>query len=210
MNYAELSQMLQDYTQNYSSEFIAAIPDFVNLAEDRIYKAAQIPALRKVQAFTLTANDKYFSVPSDFLSAYSVAVIAAGSYSYLLEKEAGYLNEAFPVVGYRGVPRVYAVIDEDRLAFAPTPGSAYSIEMYYFYEPESIVTTNTSWLGENAESVLFYGALIEAYTYMKGDADLIALYTTRYNEVLARLKNLGEGLNKKDNFRIDAPRLQVT
>jgi hypothetical protein len=210
MNYATLSQMLQDYTQNYSSEFVAAIPEIVKLAEDRIYQSVQIPALKKVETFNLTANNKNFSVPNDFLSPYSMAVITDGAYNYMLEKEAGYLNEAFPVVSYRGVPRFYSIIDEDTIAVAPTPGSAYSIELYYFYEPESIVTAGTSWLGDNAESVLFYGALVEAYTYMKGDNDLIALYTARYAEVLQRLKNLGEGLGKRDNFRVDAPRIQVT
>jgi len=210
MNYATLSQMLQDYTQNYSSEFVAAIPDIVKLAEDRIYQSVQIPALKKVQSFNLTANSKNFSVPNDFLSAYSMAVITDGSYNYMLEKEAGYLNEAFPIVSYRGIPRFYSIIDEDTIAVAPTPGSAYSIELYYFYEPESIVTAGTSWLGDNAESVLFYGSLVEAYTYMKGDNDLIALYTARYAEVLQRLKNLGEGLDKRDNFRVDAPRIPVT
>ena len=210
MNYATLSQMLQDYTQNYSSEFVAAIPGIIQLAEDRIYQSVQIPALKKLEPLTLTPNSKNLPVPNDFLSAYSIAVITNGSYNYMLEKDVGYLNEAFPVVSYRGVPRFYSIIDENTIAVAPTPGSAYNIELYYFYEPESIVTAGTSWLGDNAESVLFYGALVEAYTYMKGDADLIALYTTRYNEVLARLKNLGEGLNKKDNFRVDAPRIQVT
>jgi hypothetical protein len=202
--------MLQDYTQNYSSEFVAAIPDIVKLAEDRIYQSVQIPALKKREPFTLTANDKNFSVPNDFLSVYYMAVITDGSYNFMLEKEAGYLNEAFPVVSYRGVPRFYSIIDEDTIAVAPTPGSAYSIELYYFYEPESIVTAGTSWLGDNAESVLFYGSLVEAYTYMKGDNDLIALYTARYAEVLQRLKNLGEGLDKRDNFRVDAPRIPVT
>ncbi len=210
MNYATLSQMLQDYTQNYSSEFVAAIPDIVKLAEDRIYQSVQIPALKKVQTFNLTANNKNFSVPNDFLSTYYLAVITDGSYNFMLEKEAGYLNEAFPVVSYRGIPRFYSIIDEDTIAVAPTPGSAYSIELYYFYEPESIVTAGTSWLGDNAESVLFYGSLVEAYTYMKGDNDLIALYTARYAEVLQRLKNLGEGLDKRDNFRVDAPRIPVT
>jgi hypothetical protein len=121
--------------------------------------------------------------------------VSSRSKQHILDEKTGLLTKSvYPIPSYSGAIKSIMA----------------SIEMYYFYEPESIVTTNTSWLGENAESVLFYGALIEAYTYMKGDADLIALYTTRYNEVLARLKNLGEGLNKKDNFRIDAPRLQVT
>jgi len=208
MNYTELSALLQDYTQNYSTEFVAAIPSIVNLAEDRIYQSVQIPALKKNSTSSFTPDSKYLATPDDFLAVYSVAVMGDDSYyNYMLEKEVGYINEVFPNPATRGLPRYYALFNDNTFVVSPTPGTGYAVELHYFYEPESIVTTGTSWLGNNTESVLFYGCLVEAYTYMKGDADLVALYRTRYDEALARLKVLGEGQDKRDQFRIDAPRI---
>ncbi len=208
MNYAKLVDLLQDYTQNYSAEFVAAIPDIVRLAEDRIYQSVQIPALKRNATSNFTLGNKYLAAPSDFLAAYSIAVKSAtGVYSYMLEKEVGYINEVFPNPAVTGVPRVYALFDESTFVVAPTPSAAFDVEIHYFYEPDSIVDTGTSWLGDNTESVLFYGALCEAYTYMKGEADLLGLYRQRYDEALARLKVLGEGMDKRDNFRLDLPRI---
>ena len=208
MNYATLSQLLQDYTQNYSSEFVAAIPEIVKLAEDRIYQSVQIPSLKKNATSTFISGNKYLAQPDDFLAPYSMAVkSASGVYSYLLEKEVGFINEAYPNPSATGVPRYYAIFTDDTFVVAPTPNANLEVELHYFYEPESIVTAGTSWLGDNVESVLFYGALVEAYTYMKGEADLIALYRGRYDESIARLKMLGEGMGKRDNFRLDMPRI---
>ena len=208
MNYATLSQLLQDYTQNYSSEFVAAIPEIVKLAEDRIYQSVQIPSLKKNSTSAFVSGNKYLAQPDDFLAPYSMAVkSASGVYSYLLEKEVGFINEAYPDPSITGVPRYYAIFTDDTFVVAPTPNANLQVELHYFYEPESIVTAGTSWLGDNVESVLFYGALVEAYTYMKGEADLIALYRGRYDESIARLKMLGEGMGKRDNFRLDMPRI---
>ena len=208
MNYATLSQLLQDYTQNYSSEFVAAIPEIVKLAEDRIYQSVQIPSLKKNSTSAFVSGNKYLAQPDDFLAPYSMAVkSASGVYSYLLEKEVGFINEAYPDPSITGVPRYYAIFTDDTFVVAPTPNANLEVELHYFYEPESIVTAGTSWLGDNVESVLFYGALVEAYTYMKGEADLIALYRGRYDESIARLKMLGEGMGKRDNFRLDMPRI---
>lgn len=208
MNYATLSQLLQDYTQNYSSEFIAAIPEIVKLAEDRIYQSVQIPSLKKNSTSAFISGNKYLAQPDDFLAAYQIAVkSASGVYSYMLEKEIGFINEAYPDPSITGVPRYYAIFTDDTFVVAPTPNANLEVELHYFYEPESIVTAGTSWLGDNVESVLFYGALVEAYTYMKGEGDLIALYKGRYDESIARLKMLGEGMNKRDNFRLDMPRI---
>lgn len=208
MNYATLSQLLQDYTQNYSSEFVAAIPEIVKLAEDRIYQSVQIPSLKKNSTSAFISGNKYLAQPDDFLACYTMAVkSASGVYSYLLEKEVGFINEAYPDPSITGVPRYYAIFTDDTFVVAPTPNANLEVELHYFYEPESIVTAGTSWLGDNVESVLFYGSLVEAYTYMKGEADLIALYKGRYDESIARLKMLGEGMGKRDNFRLDMPRI---
>lgn len=208
MNYAKLVDLLQDYTQNYSAEFVAAIPDIVRLAEDRIYQSVQIPALKRNATSNFIMGNKYLAAPGDFLATYSIAVKSAtGVYSYMLEKEVGYINEVFPNPAVTGVPRVYALFDESTFVVAPTPSSTFEVEIHYFYEPDSIVDTGTSWLGDNTESVLFYGALCEAYAYMKGEADLIGLYRQRYDEALARLKVLGEGMDKRDSFRLDLPRV---
>ena len=211
MNYATLVTLLQDYTQNSSSEFIAAIPEIVKLAEDRIYQSVQIPALKRNATSNFVLGNKYLAAPTDFLAAYSMAAKSAtGVYSYLLEKEVGYINEAFPDPSYTGVPRYYALFNDATFVVSPTPDDFYEVELHYFYEPPSIVEAGNSWLGDNTESVLFYGCLSEAYTYMKGDADLTALYRARYDEALGRLKVLGEGQDKRDNFRLDLPRIMPT
>lgn len=208
MNYTTLSALIQDYTQNSSAEFIAAIPDIVKLAEDRIYQSVQIPALKRNATSNFVQGNKYLAAPTDFLAAYSMAVKSnTGVYSYLLEKEVGYINEVFPNPSATGVPRYYALFNDSTFVVAPTPNAFLEVELHYFYEPPSIVDAGTSWLGDNTESVLFYGALCEAYAYMKGDDDLTKLYRQRYDEALARLKSLGEGMDKRDNFRIDLPRI---
>lgn len=211
MNYTTLVALLQDYTQNSSTEFVAAIPEIVKLAEDRIYQSVQIPALKRNATSNFVLNNKYLASPTDFLAAYSMAVKSAtGVYSYLLEKEVGYINEAFPDPSATGVPRFYALFNDATFVVSPTPDDFYEVELHYFYEPPSIVDAGNSWLGDNTESVLFYGCLVEAYTYMKGDADLQALYRQRYDEALGRLKVLGEGQDKRDNFRLDLPRIVPT
>jgi len=211
MNYATLVALLQDYTQNSSTEFVAAIPDIVKLAEDRIYQSVQIPALKRNATSNFIFGNKYLASPSDFLAVYSIAVKSdTGVYSYMLEKEVGYINEAFPDPSATGVPRFYALFNADTFVVSPTPNDYYEVELHYFYEPPSIVDAGNSWLGDNTESVLFYGCLVEAYTYMKGDADLQALYRQRYDEALGRLKVLGEGQDKRDNFRLDLPRILPT
>jgi hypothetical protein len=211
MNYTTLVALLQDYTQNSSTEFVAAIPQIVRLAEDRIYQSVQIPALKRNATSNFVQGNKYLAAPTDFLASYSMAVkSASGVYSFMLEKEVGYINEAFPNPASTGVPRYYALFNDATFIVAPTPNAFLEVELHYFYEPPSIVDAGTSWLGDNTESVLFYGALCEAYTYMKGDADLQTLYRQRYDEALGRLKVLGEGMDKRDNFRLDLPRIMPT
>lgn len=206
LSYTQLSTLLQDYTQNFGSEFIAAIPSIVQQAEDRIYKAVQIPALKKNQQANLSTSVRFLSLPTDFLATYSVAITVGGNQTYLLEREVSWIGEAVQGVS-NSAPRYYALFDQDTFLLGPAPDQAYPVELHYFYEPASIVTAGTSWLGDNAESVLLYGCLVEAYTYMKGEADLTGLYKARYDEALGALKLLGEGYNKRDNLKQDLPRV---
>jgi hypothetical protein len=180
MNYSELVQAIQDYTQNEETSFVSNIPTFVQQAEERINRSIMLPELRKnVTASTLIGN-KYIARPSDFLSVFSFAVIdAAGDTTYLLGKDVSFIREAYPSSGTQAIPKYYAQFDGDasgtegNFILGPTPDANYDVELHYYYDPESIVTSGTSWYGENAESALLYGSLIEAYTYMKGEADLI-------------------------------------
>jgi hypothetical protein len=210
MTYAELTALLQDYTQNTGTEFVAAIPNIVQLAEDRIYLTINLPVLNKSTVLTLSNGVRTVTLPSDFLSANSVAVVSGGIPTYLLERDPAFIAEAFPNSATTGAPRYYALFNNNTFQFGPTPGSGYTLDLYYVYSPPSIVTAGTSWLGDNAESILFYGALTEAYVYMKGDPQLMSVYASRYNEGLGRLKDLGEAADKRDQFKIDAPRSAPT
>jgi hypothetical protein len=207
MNYAALVQAIQDYTQNEETSFVSNIPTFVQQAEERINRSIMLPELRKnVTASTLIGN-KYIARPSDFLSVFSFAVIdAAGDTTYLLGKDVSFIREAYPSSGTQAIPKYYAQFDGDasgtegNFILGPTPDDNYDVELHYYYDPESIVTSGTSWYGENAESALLYGSLIEAYTYMKGEADLIALYTGRYKEAMGQLTGV-DIRSDRDEYR---------
>lgn len=208
MNYTELSQAIQDYTENTETTFVNNIPTFVRQTEERIYRAVMIPELRKNVLGTLTSGDKYLARPTDFLTVFSLAVIDGdGNYQYLLDKDVNFMREAYPSPSTSGVPKYYAQFDGESVSTAygnfivgPTPDASYQVELHYFYDPPSIVDTNTSWLGDNAEATLLYGSLIEAYTFMKGDPDLMAKYAERYQ---AALMNLGmiDVRGKRDDYR---------
>ena len=207
MNYSELVQAIQDYTQNEETSFVSNIPTFVQQAEERINRSIMLPELRKnVTASTLIGN-KYIARPSDFLSVFSFAVIdAAGDTTYLLGKDVSFIREAYPSSGTQAIPKYYAQFDGDasgtegNFILGPTPDANYDVELHYYYDPESIVTSGTSWYGTNAESALLYGSLIEAYTYMKGEADLIALYTGRYKEAMGQLTGV-DIRSDRDEYR---------
>lgn len=217
MNYSELSTAIQDYTENYETSFVDSIPLFVEQAEQRIYNFVQFPSLRKNVTGTATVGNKYLNCPSDFLSSYSIAVIdGSGNYEYLLNKDTNFIRQAYPNPGDAGLPKYYAIFgpqsgDPRELTFilGPTPDANYQVEMHYFYYPESIVTAGTSWLGDNFDTVLLYGSLVEAYTFMKGEADLLTLYNTKYNEALQLAKRLGDGLERQDAYRSGQVRIPV-
>ena len=207
MNYAALVQAIQDYTQNSETSFVANIPLFVQQAEERINRSIMLPELRKNVTANMTAGNKYVARPSDFLAVFSFAVIdAAGDTTYLLDKDVSFIREAYPSTSTQALPKYYAQFDGDsdgdqgNFILGATPDANYDIELHYYYDPESIVTAGTSWYGDNAEAALLYGSLIEAYTYMKGEADLIGLYTQRYNEAMGNLTGI-DIRSDRDEYR---------
>jgi hypothetical protein len=221
MNYTELSNAIQAYTENTEANFIAEIPVFVQQAEQRIYNTVQFPSLRKNVTGATTASNKYLACPSDFLAVYSMAVVdgtlSTGDYEYLLNKDVIFIRQAYPRANDTGIPKYYALFgaqsnDANELSFivGPTPDAVYPVELHYYYYPESIVTATTTWLGDNFDSVLLYGSLVEAYTYMKGEQDMMALYNGKYQEALALAKRLGDGMERQDAYRSGQYRQAVT
>jgi hypothetical protein len=207
MNYAELTQALQDYLETSETSFVSNIPNFVRQAEQRIYRSVQIPELRKNATAATTAGNQYLARPSDFLSVFSLAVVdGSGNYSYLYDKDVNFIREAYPGPSTQGLPKYYAQFDGDQVGtegnfiLGPTPSSAYTVELHYYYDPPSIVVTNTSWLGTNAEAALLYGSLVEGYTYLKGDADMLQLYMDRYVEAMGQLFGV-DVRSKRDDYR---------
>lgn len=217
MNYTELKNAIIAYTENQDPSFEAEIPVFVRQAEQRIYNSVQFPSLRKNVTGNTTGSNKYLACPSDFLAVYSMAVVdGTGRYEYLLNKDVNFIRQAYPAPTSTGLPRYYALFgsqsnDANELTFilGPTPDAAYSVELHYFYYPESIVTAGTSWLGDNLDSVLLYGSLVEAYTYMKGEPDMVKLYNDKYVEAVALAKRLGDGMERQDAYRSGQVRVQV-
>ena len=214
MNYTQLQQAIQDYTENYEATFVSNIPNFVQQNEERIYRSVMIPELRKNVTGNLTAGNKYLARPSDFLSVFSLAVIDDdGTYNYLIDKDVNFMREAYPSPATSGLPKYYGQFDGDiasssfgNLILGPTPDQSYGVELHYYYDPPSIVDTGTSWLGENAETVLLYGSLVEAYVFMKGDGDLMAAYKAQYDEALQRLGVI-DYRSKRDSYRDGEPRV---
>jgi len=210
MNYTQLVGLIQDYTENtFTTTDINA---FIQQAEQRIYNTVQLPALRKNVTGTTTAGNKYLAMPSDWLSTFSMAVINANNeYLYLLNKDVNFIRQSFPDTDsdFYGEPQYYAVFNSGSFILGPTPDAAYSVELHYFYYPESIVTASTTWLGDNFSSALLYGSLLEAYTYMKGEKDVLDNYRNRYDEAMLLLKQLGDGKDRQDAYRSGQVRYPV-
>ena len=234
MNYSELVAAIQSYTENQFPEAYLAdgstvssttqINRIIEQAEQRIYNSVQFPSLRKNQTGIVSTSTPYLSAPTDFLAPYSFAVINTdGSYSYMLNKDVNFLREAYPSPTSTGIPKYYAlfgptvagaaITNELSFMLAPTPNLAYTVELHYYYYPSSIsagTSTTTTWLSDNFDTVLLYGCLVEAYTYMKGEQDLIALYDGKYKEALALAKRLGDGMERQDAYRSGQYRQAVT
>lgn len=225
MNYAELFETIKGYVENdfpntswtgsdgsstVTLTSTEQINTFIEQAEQRVFNTVQLLDLRKNVTGNMTSGNKYLAVPTDWLANFSMAVVDAdGRYEYMLNKDVSYIRQAFPNPSTTGIPTHYAYFDENSYILGPTPDANYVVELHYFYYPNSIVTAGTSWLGDNFDSVLLYGSLLEAYTFMKGEADIIAGYQKRYDEAMAMLKQLGEGKNRQDMYRTPQVRYPV-
>jgi hypothetical protein len=217
MNYTELKANIADICEN---EFTAdQYAMFTQQAEQKIYNTVQLANLRKNVTGTLTASNKYLAAPDDFLSVYSLAIYpaAGGNYEYLLDKDVNFIRQAYPNPATTGKPKHYAIFgpqsnDVNELTFilGPTPDATYAAELHYYYMPESIVTAGDTWLGENFDSALLNGALIEAIRFMKGEADMVKLYQDMYMQAIALLKNLGDGKQRTDTYRDGQTRIKVS
>jgi len=231
MNYSELVAAIQSYTENqFPTTFLAdgstvsyttQLNTIIGQAEQRIYNSVQFPSLRRNVLGTMVAGTPYLSAPTDFLASYSFAVIdGTGRYHYLLNKDVNFIREAYPNPASSGLPKFYAlfgptvsgltVTNELSFILGPSPDASYSTELHYYYYPESIVSAGTTWLGDNFDTVLLYGCLVEAYTFMKGETDLLALYDGKYKEALALAKRLGDGMERQDAYRSGQYRQAVT
>jgi hypothetical protein len=218
MNYTQLTASIKAYCENDFPQAVGAggltsaeqIARFVQQAEQRIYNSIQFPALRKNVTGNATLNNKYLATPVDWLATFSLARINAdGSYEYLLNKDVNFIREAFPFPAVSGAPTHYAIFDENTFILGPTPDASYSMELHYFYYPQSIVTAGTSWLGDNLDSLLLYGSLLEAAAFMKSEPDTVKNYMERYNEAFMMGKQLGEGKDRQDMYRTPQVRYPV-
>ena len=224
MNYSTLFQTIQAYAENNFPDTVVAtttatttsfltkdqVDTFIRQAEQRIYNSVNLPVMRDNVTGNCTSGNRFLATPTDWLSTFSLARINAdGSYDYLLNKDVEFIRESFPIPATTGAPTHYAIFDENTFILGPTPDADYTMELLYYAYPASIVTSSTTWLGTNFDSVLLYGSLLEAYAFMKGEKDVNDNYVARYNEALAMLKQLGEGKDRQDTYRTTQARVQV-
>jgi hypothetical protein len=209
MNYTELTAAIKDYTNNTGTDFSNAIPTFVKQTEQRIYRSVNLPVNRKNVSGTMTDGNTYLEMPSDFLFPLSLSITSSSNQIFLINKDANFIRSAYPNASTKGTPKYYGVFASDTFIVGPTPDSNYTTELHYYYMPNSIVTDGTSWLGTNADTVLLYGCLVEAYTYMKGEADMMQLYQQRFDEALQLLKIEAEGRMTTDEYRDGTIRMSV-
>lgn len=205
MTYAELKQAIKDYTDNEEATFVANLPLFIRIAEERILKSVQLQFFRKNAAANMSAGSNYLGCPPDFLAPYSLSYTSGGDKVFLQFKDVNFIQEAFPAPGDTGGPKYYAQFDINNFILGPTPDSAYRVEIHYFYRPDSLTAgseSNTTWLSENAELSLLYGALVEAYVFMKGEQDIMALYAQRFEQSILGLKNFGEAKEVTQDYRV--------
>tara|TARA_Y100001963_G_scaffold147916_1_gene224876 strand:+ start:1692 stop:2339 length:648 start_codon:yes stop_codon:yes gene_type:complete len=205
---ATLKTAIQDYTDNSESTFVTHLSDFIKASEEKILKSVDLDIFRKNVTSTLTSSDQYVNVPSDYLASFSFQITTSGSESFLLQKDVNFLREYTPAASTTGLPKYYARFSEDHFILAPTPNSNYTVELHYFYRPASLTAgadSGTTWLSTNAPFALLYGALIEAYTFMKGEPDVITNYTNLYMQYLERVKDLGEARENTDGYRVGLP-----
>jgi hypothetical protein len=210
MTYGELKTAIQDYTENDETTFVNNLPLFIRLAEERILKSVQLNLFQKNQVGTMTSGNQYLAAPSDFLAPFSLSIDVSGAAEFLLFKDLDFVQTYTPDPTTTGQPKYYAQFDVDNFILAPTPNANFTVDIHYLYRPASLTAgadSGTSWLSTNAEIALLYGSLVEAYTYMKGDMNLMQMYMQRYGEAVSRLKNLGEAQETIDEYRYGSIRI---
>jgi|TARA_R110000824_G_scaffold248538_1_gene437586 hypothetical protein len=205
--YTTLKSAMQDYLQNTETTFVNDLATIIVQAENRILKSVQAPDFRKNTTGTMTSGNAYLTAPADFMAPYSLALDNSG-YEYLIFKDVNFIREAYPVSSTTATPKYYGIFDDASFILGPTPNSSYAVELHYFYKPTSITASadGTSWLGDSAETALLYGCLVEGYTFMKGEQDMLAVYERQYENAMTNLKSLGEGYGTTDNYRSGAVR----
>ena len=198
-----LTNSIKEWTQNDESVFVAEIPFFIKNAEERIFKVVDLDYFRKNATGTMTASNKFLQKPSDYLASFSLSFVKDSENIFLLQKDVNYIQEFTPNPATTGTPRFYSSFDVDNFIVAPTPDSSYAVELHYYYRPASLTTddSGSTWISTNAPDALLYASLIEAYTFMKGESDLIQLYTARFTEAMSRLKIYGEAQENTDAYR---------
>jgi hypothetical protein len=210
--FTTLKSAIQDYTENTETSFVNNLTNIIVQAENRIIKSVELPEFRKNVTASVTSGNSYLATPTDYLYPYSLAIIDSDSnYNYLLNKDVNFIREAYPASATSGVPKYYGQFDNDYFILAPTPNAGFNVELHYFYVPQSITASSdgTSWLGTNASEVLLYASLVEAYTYMKGEADILATYEGRFKEALGRLTLESDSYNRKDAYRSGQRRINA-
>lgn len=211
LTYAQLTDAIQKYLETDEASFVSMIDIFINQAEERIVRDVQLPAFRRIQTSTIPGGEQYILLPTDFLAQYQLAMIdGSGNYHWLSFRDPGYVKEAYQDDSKTGVPRIYGLWDQDTIIIGPKTDGSYTAELHYLRKPESIVTAGTTWLGNNAEMALLNACLVEGYTYLKGDAELLGVYNSRYEIARDRLKNLGEGIAKIDEYAEGQHRQAIT
>jgi hypothetical protein len=206
--FAQMKTAIQDFTDNSETLFVSHLSDFIKASEERIFKSVDLDIFRKNVTSAVSLNDKYLSVPTDYLSSFSLQITTAGSESFLLQKDVNFLQEAYNGSASTGKPRYYAQFDISNFIVAPIPDSNYAVELHYYYRPDSLTAGadgGTTWISTNAPFALLYGCLIEAYTFMKGEPDVIQNYTNLYMQYLERLKDFGEARENTDGYRMGLP-----
>jgi len=206
MNYGELKQAIQDYTENTETTFVNNLPLFIRAAEERILKTVQLQFFRRNQTANVTSGNKYLACPSDFLAPYSLGYTDGNNDKTFLQfKDVNFVQEAYVDPAVTGAPKYYAQFDIDNFIVGPTPDSNYAVELHYFYRPVSLTAgsnSGTTWLSINAELTLLYGSLVEAYIFMKGEPDVMAIYTQRFDQSLLGLKDFGEAKEVTQDYRV--------
>ena len=206
--YAELKTAIKDYTENTETSFVTNLPTFIKNAEQRIFKLVDLEFFRKNATSSLSQNDPYLSVPTDYLASFSVSITNNSSKEFLLQKDVNFIQEYNPNPATTGVPKYYAYFDVSNFIVSPTPNANFAVELHYYYKPDSLTAgsdSGTTWLSKNASNAMLYGSLVEAYTYMKGEQDMMTMYEKQFTEALSRIKDLAEARENSDAYRRGLP-----